>query len=615
MGVGAADWDDDGDPDLIVTHLGGETDTLYSNDGSGNFEDVTARAGLRAPTLPFTSFGVGWLDFDNDGWLDLLVANGAVKRIPERMREGDPHPLDEINQIFRSLEGRRFEDLTTRAGGAFRALNVSRGLAVGDIDNDGDPDALITNNNGPVNLLLNRGTPMGDWAGFRLLDPEFSRDAIGARVAVEMAGQATRYRRVHSDGSYGSAGDLRVLVALPAPEGLVRASVDWPDGTREIFGAIERNRYMTLRKGEGRQSRAMLEAVPEPVLTGLEQAVKSQLESVQERIRSFADPADAKEEGWAALGNAYGALGQLYQTYDFPQAAAASYRNAHALARDDVRWPYYLGRVYLRIGAAEWAAESFDRVLALRPGDPPALAGLGQALFDLGRFEDVASLLTEAAEDDSCFALALTLLGEVNLALGDPASAAKRFEAALECQPQATILHHQLATAYRLLDDTELAAHHRRLNGNGKLTFPDPLMRELQDLNRSGEFRLQRGLEALAEQRYERAAEEFRYVISVRPDDVTARLNLGSALARANRLEEAEAEYGEALRLEPGNPTAHFNLGAVLSRLGDDPTAIGHLRKALDSDPNLGHAHINLANAFTRTGRYEEAVYHYGQAY
>ncbi|MFQ5653829.1 MAG: FG-GAP repeat domain-containing protein, partial [Planctomycetota bacterium] len=148
MGVDAADFDGDGDEDLFMTHLTDETNTLYLNDGSGYFDDYSFETGLGVASRAFTGFGTAWFDFDSDGWLDLLIANGAVKTIEALAAAGDPYPLHQKNQLFHNLGNGRFEEITSRAGRVFSLSEVSRGAAFGDLDNDGDPDVLVMNNAG-----------------------------------------------------------------------------------------------------------------------------------------------------------------------------------------------------------------------------------------------------------------------------------------------------------------------------------------------------------------------------------------------------------------------------------------------------------------------------------
>jgi enediyne biosynthesis protein E4 len=251
MGVDAGDFDNDGDDDLFVTNLPGETNTLYVNDGSGLFEDRTARVGLAVPSLPYTGFGTAWFDFDNDGWLDLFVANGAVRILEGLARATDPFPLHERNQLFRNLGTGRFEEVSARAGAVFELTEVSRGAAFGDVDNDGDIDVLVTNNNGPARLLINHVGQRNHWLGLRLVGGPGRRDMLGARVGVFRAKGPPLWRRARADGSYASANDPRVLVGLGDAAAVPRIRVVWPSGRVEEWTDIAVGQWITLKEGSG----------------------------------------------------------------------------------------------------------------------------------------------------------------------------------------------------------------------------------------------------------------------------------------------------------------------------------------------------------------------------
>ncbi|MFW6012092.1 MAG: CRTAC1 family protein [bacterium] len=267
MGVAAGDFDADGDPDLFMTHLMGETNTLYVNDGGGLFEDRTQEAGLGAASFPYTSFGTGWVDVDNDGWLDLFVGSGAVRVLEERARAGDLYPLDQPNQLFRNVprgargQARRFEDASAIAGEAFAAEEVTRGAAFGDVDRDGDVDLLIANNNGPARLLVNRAEGAGDagpgrgdeaasatpprWIALELLTAA-GAPALGARVEIVRVGGPTLHRRVRTDGSYASAHDPRIVAGLGAAADVEEVRVRWPDGQERHLRGLAPGRSWTL---------------------------------------------------------------------------------------------------------------------------------------------------------------------------------------------------------------------------------------------------------------------------------------------------------------------------------------------------------------------------------
>ncbi len=251
MGVDAGDFDGDGDPDLILTHLDQESNTIYANDGTGLFDDVSTTSGLGLPSLVFTGFGTSWFDYDNDGWLDVLAVNGAIVGLEPLIRAGDPFPLHQTNQLFRNLgSGGHFEEVTSEAGSVFELSELSRGAAFGDVDNDGDTDVVVVNNGGPVRLLLNQVGQDRNWVGLRL--KSHGRDALGAEVVISPAdGGAPIWRRAHTDGSYASASDPRVLVGLGDAGDAVGVEVRWPDGTVEEWPGVEAGRYTTLRQGAG----------------------------------------------------------------------------------------------------------------------------------------------------------------------------------------------------------------------------------------------------------------------------------------------------------------------------------------------------------------------------
>lgn len=249
MGVDAGDFDGDGDEDIFLTHLMDETNTLYLNLGTGLFEDRTVETGLGRQTRRFTGFGTAWFDYDNDGWLDLMSANGAVQWLQELARRGDPYPLGQANQLFHNTGKGSFVETSAAAGDAFQLLEVSRGAAFGDIDNDGDTDVLISNNNGPARLFLNQIGSRSNWLGLRLVGAKTNREMLGARVEVVVDKGAVLWRRAHTDGSYCSSSDPRVLAGLGSSSRVEAVRVHWPSGGIEEWKNLQANRYVVLKEG------------------------------------------------------------------------------------------------------------------------------------------------------------------------------------------------------------------------------------------------------------------------------------------------------------------------------------------------------------------------------
>ena len=251
MGVDAGDVDNDGDEDLIIANLMGEYATLYINDGKALFEDRSTEQGVASPTSSFTGFGAGFFDYDNDGSLDVLVVNGEVKTIEALARAGDRYPLRQRKILLHNQGNGRFEDVTSSSGKVFELLEVSRGAAFGDIDNDGDVDVLVVNNNGPARLLVNNLGQQNPWLGLRLVG-KTNRDMLGSRVALFRPNLPTLWRRVRSDGSYASASDPRVVFGLGRAKEFTKVRVYWTSGKVEEWTDVLINRYSTLREGTGK---------------------------------------------------------------------------------------------------------------------------------------------------------------------------------------------------------------------------------------------------------------------------------------------------------------------------------------------------------------------------
>ncbi|MEZ5332981.1 MAG: CRTAC1 family protein [Thermoanaerobaculia bacterium] len=251
MGLVAADLDEDGDEDLFMTHLTRETNTYYRNDGTGLFEDGTRMTGLDLPSWTATGFGVGLADFDRDGNLDLFVANGAVKRIEELVDDGDPYPLAQANQLYRGLGAGRWEEVTTSAGPGLEQVLVSRGVARGDLDLDGDDDLVVSNNSGPAQLLLDESPSGSHWLAVLAQASPAGGPAFGSTLLLE--GDSHRsLRRVGTDGSYASAGSPESLLGLGSAASPVTLRADWLRGGTTVWRDLPIDRrWVLVRSRQG----------------------------------------------------------------------------------------------------------------------------------------------------------------------------------------------------------------------------------------------------------------------------------------------------------------------------------------------------------------------------
>ena len=251
MGVDAGDFDNNGTEDLVVANLMSEYAALYVNDGKSVFEDHSFEAGLGSVTMPYTGFGVGFIDYDNDGWLDIFIANGEVKTVEAEARAGDRYPLKQKKLLLHNLGNGRYEDVSEKGGSVITLAEVSRGVAFGDVDNDGDTDILVINNNGPARLLINNIGHRKHWLGLRMIGEKINRDMLGTRVGVFRPGAPTLWRRVHTDGSYASANDPRVLVGLDDCSEVTKVRAQWVSGRVEEWIRPPVDTYVTLPEGSG----------------------------------------------------------------------------------------------------------------------------------------------------------------------------------------------------------------------------------------------------------------------------------------------------------------------------------------------------------------------------
>jgi len=242
MGVALADIDDDSDVDLLVCNLSGESDSMYLN-GGGHFVDGTAMGGLAAASKAYTRFGMGLLDFDNDGYLDLYQANGRVARANEA-RPGDPYA--EENLVLKGGANGRFEEVLPRGGTRQAHSATSRAAAFGDVDGDGSIDVLVVNRDAPAQLFMNLSASRNPWVGFRVLDSN-GAPALGATVSLTVGDRNLR-RDVRAGYSYQASNDPTIYLGLGQAPSMGAVQVRWPDGSEQDFGQFAPGRVHELRR-------------------------------------------------------------------------------------------------------------------------------------------------------------------------------------------------------------------------------------------------------------------------------------------------------------------------------------------------------------------------------
>ncbi len=257
MGVAVGDYNRDGLLDIVKTNFAGDTDSLYQNLGDGTFEDHTYLSGLGVNTR-YLGWGVGFVDLDNDGWLDIFISNGHV--YPEVDASHLDAPYAEHKYVYRNLRTGQFEEVTAKAGSGMTDAVPARGCAFGDYDNDGDLDVVVNCVNAPPQLLRCDSTIKRNWVKVRLVGTKSNRSGIGARITVtaatasqEMSGVGKQPLRqieeVRSGGSYYSQNDMRVHFGLDQAKTVQTLEIAWPSGVKDVLKELAANRLYVIEEG------------------------------------------------------------------------------------------------------------------------------------------------------------------------------------------------------------------------------------------------------------------------------------------------------------------------------------------------------------------------------
>ena len=424
MGLAVGDWDNDQDLDMYITHWIAQENALYTNLGhrspgthSGpavDFKDEADRYGLGQITLDFVGWGTFFFDYNNDGKLDLFVANGHTFQRRDAPRLLAP----ETAQLFWNRGvGHGFYDASTASGEYFHKAYVGRGAAFADYDNDGDLDVLVVNHDGPAVLLRNDGGNRDRWLKVKLEGRRSNRTALGARIRV-VADHTTQVREVGAQASYLSQNDLNEHFGLGTIAEVDSLVVTWPSGIRQVWTGVASNQTLKLVEGESRREDAALDAGRDTM-------------GARAEIREF----------W-----------EIYR-------AATGHRMAGRIgaARDAYRWAlelnprhedalYYLGNMELDLSRYEEARSAWERLVQVNPGSSRAHSRLGDlyACLDPGAPRDLARAEAEfrrALELNREETGTLLRLGELGLLRGHLADARSHFDAVIGSHSRSVEAH------------------------------------------------------------------------------------------------------------------------------------------------------------------------------
>jgi len=248
MGIAVGDYLHTGRPSLYVTNFSDENDLLYRNDGDWNFTEVSYASGVALSSLPFVKWGTAFVDLDNDGWLDLITVDGHVYPQVDTLPSGAGYREPKLLQM--NQKDGTFCDASDQAGAALREKRVSRGLAVGDLFNDGNMDVVIGDLDGEPMILKNHGIPGRHWVSLELAGVKSNRLALNARVKI-VAGGMTQTDEIHSGGSYLSQNDLRVHFGLGTATKIDSVEIRWPSGKVESLTNLDVDHFYSVLEGQG----------------------------------------------------------------------------------------------------------------------------------------------------------------------------------------------------------------------------------------------------------------------------------------------------------------------------------------------------------------------------
>lgn len=348
--------------------------------------------------------------------------------------------------------------------------------------------------------------------------------------------------------------------------------------------------------------------IPFPNLSSMDESVRKQLQYFQNTLQTLVqNPGTPSKQ----LAQTYGKLGNLYQTYNLLESAEACYRNALQLTPTNFRWPYYLALLYESQGNLEEMASHYRIALSLQPNDLPSLLGLARSQLTQDRIEEAQKLFQQALQIETGTAPALVGMAEIAAFRRQFEKAVENYKKALELQPKASSLQYPLAMSYRQLGKVEKARFHLNEKGDGPVTYPDPLLEELQKARTGHWQKRQIGTSFFDAGNYNQASLIFRQMVSENPKDPVALVDLGTSLTQLGQIEEALEQFSLALLYSDSKSRIHFQMAVTCTLQGWQEKAIKHYRSAVEEDSTYQEAHFQLANVLMQQQLFDEAFIHY----
>src|SRR4051794_7020816 len=416
MGVAIGDYDRNGTMDIFKTNFAGDTSTLYANSGEGLCDDRTFAAGIGMNTR-WLGWGTGFVDLDNDGWLDLFLTNGHV--YPEVRQLKTEAGYAQRKVIYRNLGNGRFADITEQLGAPVTTPKAGRGAAFGDFDNDGQIDVAIANVNDQPDLFRLKGDSRNHWITLKLVGTISNRDAIGARVHL-VTGKAEQWQEIRGGGSYLSQNDFRVHFGLGAATRVDRIEVRWPNGAEQTWQNLDVDKFHTLTEGAGQGQTAATEQAHNPVAAEPKGSAASQ-ETRSKALSQYlaghiAEAIPFLEETLKATPDdsqvAY-ALATAYAQTRQPEKARGTIARAFKVSPDSAAAHLLTGQMMNRLELEDLAQAELEATIRIDPKLPEAHYLLGQIAIFRSRFDEGLALMREELTLNPAHAMALYRIGDI----------------------------------------------------------------------------------------------------------------------------------------------------------------------------------------------------------
>ncbi len=564
MGVDAADFDDDGDIDIIVTNFSDDVNTLYLNDGKGLFADRTYAAGLGSVVRPYLGWSTRFFDYDSDGDLDLYVANGHIYPQLEQLSDGLRYPQQ--NLLYRNDQG---VYTPVDGGPGWQIEKVSRGGTTFDYDNDGDLDIVINNLNDTPDLLRNDTPNTNRWLGVQLVGIQSNRDGVGARV-VAKTNRATRTRYVNRGRGFQAQNDPRLIFGLLPNERVDTLIVSWPSGQMHKLTDLPNQTY--IRIDERGDWKPLSYKTVASTHRAQEASNGTAFKSIQstERLRASVDQSSWNASNFARAGK------DLYDQGQY-NGAKQMLESAARLAPQNAAIQINLAMVFFQgMGDYQKTVDVLSQTIRHAPNNSDAHALLGKAYLSLNEIQQAKASLGRAARTDSLNWEIHSWLGLAHMRSDDVRDALSSFTRATILAPWEPAPHLHLSRIFAKLGDSAQAE------------VASQNFARLQPLQES--------------------VKQFKKKVSLFPDSTRAHALLGLAYVEQGRKEAAAHHFATAIRLDSLYAPAYHGLGKLHMLDGRVNDAIRFFERACALDRTFNIAVFDLAQAYFHIGEFQRSI-------